>query len=330
MILAIGAFVLSALLSLYTTPLMRRAAIQFGIVDRPDGRLKQHAEAVPYLGGLAVFLSFVITLGTVFEFSQAVLGILLSGTLMLLVGLIDDLGVLSPWEKLAGQSIAVFTLLKAGLFIKLVFIPPLPALVLSILWLLAVTNALNIIDIMDGLASGVAAIAAGFLAIVAVHNAEPMVAVMASALAGSLTGFLRYNAPPARIYLGDSGSLFIGLTLSALAMNGGYTTKNSLAMLTPLIILGVPLIDLAFVFVVRLEKGLSPFRGSPDHIALRLRCLGLSVAQTVGLAYGIGFALGVAGIALMEAPGDRGAALIVFAISSASLLAAVALRRASV
>src|SRR5262249_21751252 len=182
------------------------------------------------------------------EFNQAVLGILLSGTLMLLVGLIDDLGALSPWEKLVGQSIAVFTLLKAGLFIKLVFIPPLPALVLSILWLLAVTNALNIIDIMDGLASGVAAIAAAFLAVVAVHNGEPMVAIMASALAGSLTGFLRYNSPPARIYLGDSGSLFVGLTLSALAMNGGYTTKNSIAMLTPVTILGLQLLDFALVF----------------------------------------------------------------------------------
>src|SRR5207249_4505846 len=109
-----------------------------------------------------------------------------------------------------------------------------------------------------------------------------------------------YNSPPARIYLGDSGSLFVGLTLSALAMNGGYTTKNSLGMLTPVIILGVPLFDLAFVSLVRLEKGLSPFRGSPDHVALRLKRTGQSVACTVRTSYLAGLLLGLSGIAVME------------------------------
>jgi UDP-GlcNAc:undecaprenyl-phosphate GlcNAc-1-phosphate transferase len=282
---------------------------------------------VPYLGGLAVFLAFLITLAVVFEFSHAVLGILLSGTLMLLVGLIDDLGVLSPLEKLAGQTVAVAVLIKAGLFIKLVFIPPLPALVLSALWLLTVTNAFNFMDVMDGLASGVAVIAAVFLAGIAVRNGEPMVAVMAASLAGSLVGFLRYNSPPARIYLGDSGSLFVGLTLSALAMNGGYTTKNSLAMLTPVIILGVPLFDLAFVSLVRLEKGLSPFRGSPDHVALRLKRAGQSVARTVRTIYLASLLLGLSGIAVMEAPDERSAALIVVGLAAVLLVAAGMLRR---
>jgi UDP-GlcNAc:undecaprenyl-phosphate GlcNAc-1-phosphate transferase len=236
--------------------------------------------------------------------------------------------VLSPWQKLAGQSIAVFTLLKAGLYIKLVFIPWLPAIALSILWLLMVTNALNIIDIMDGLASGVAAIAAMFIAAMAVHNREPMVAVMASALAGGLVGFLRYNAAPARIYLGDSGSLFIGLTLSALAMNGGYTTKNSVAMVTPVILLGVPLFDLAFVFLMRLEKGLSPFRGSPDHAALRLRRLGLGVTATVRTAYFVGLVLGACGVAIVEAPQDREAAIILLVLVAAFAIGTFALRKA--
>ena len=164
-----------------------------------------------------------------FEFGPPVLGILLSGTLMLLLGLIDDLGVLTPFQKLSGQLIAVIALIKAGLFVKLVFLPAPVALALSVLWLLTITNALNIIDIMDGLASGVAAIAALFLAGIAIHNGEPMVAMMASALSGSLFGFLRYNFQPAHIYLGDSGSLFIGLTLGSLAMNGHYTTHNTSA-----------------------------------------------------------------------------------------------------
>ena len=327
MFAAAAAFVLSVLVALYTTPLMRQAAIQFGIVDRPDGRLKMHREPVPYLGGLAVFLAFLIALAVVFEFSHAVLGILLSGTLMLLVGLIDDLGVLSPLEKLAGQCVAVAVLIKAGLFIKLVFIPPLAAFVLSALWLLTVTNAFNFLDIMDGLASGIGVIAALFLAGVAVRNDEPMVAVMAASLAGSLVGFLRLNSAPARIYLGDSGSLFIGVTLAALAMNGGYTTKNSVAMLTPLIILGVPLFDLAFVSLIRLEKGLSLFRGSPDHLALRLKRSGLNVVQTVGVMYAAALVLAISGIAVMEAPDERGAALIVAGIGAVLLAVAAVLRR---
>jgi UDP-GlcNAc:undecaprenyl-phosphate/decaprenyl-phosphate GlcNAc-1-phosphate transferase len=324
MLRAIIAFAVALLLCLYTTPLMRQAAVQFGILDRPNGPLKTQSGAVPYLGGLAVFLAYLTALAVTFEFSYAVLGILLSGTLMLLLGLIDDLGVLSPFEKLAGQLLAVIALIKAGLFIKLLFLPTPVALMLSVLWLLTVTNALNIVDVMDGLASGVAAIAALFLAAIAIHNGEPTVGVMAAALSGSLFGFLRYNFHPAEIYLGDSGSLFIGLTLSALAMNGHYTTNNPVGMLVPVMILGVPLLDLAFVFLVRMSKGLSPFRGSPDHLALRLRRLGWGVGKIVAVAYAVGVALGCAAYAVMETA-SAGVASSLVVGSSGALLAVTAI-----
>jgi UDP-GlcNAc:undecaprenyl-phosphate GlcNAc-1-phosphate transferase len=326
MIRAGFAFVLAFGLCLYTTPVMRRAAIQFGILDHPDAKLKGQVEPVPYLGGIAVFLAYLITLALTFDFGHQVLGILLAGTLMLLLGLIDDLGVLSPWEKLVGESIAVVTLIKAGVYVKLVFLPLPVALALSVLWLLTMTNAVNIIDIADGLAGGVAAIAALFLTAVAIRNDEPMVAAMAASLAGSLMGFLRYNFRPARIYLGDSGSLFIGLTLGALAMNGHYTTQNSFGMLAPAIILAVPLLDLAFVFVVRLWKGLSPFRGSPDHLALRLRRAGYSVAQTAGIAYALGVLFGLSGILVMECPSNRFAGLFIVGLGGLVLMTGNALR----
>lgn len=324
---ALLAFALGLALSLYTTPLMRRAALQFGIVDRPDGALKTQSEPVAYLGGLAVFLAFLITLGVTFEFGPVVLGILLAGTLVLLVGLIDDLGVLSPWEKLVGQSLAIAVLLKSGVYVKLIFLPWTIDLSISILWLLTITNALNIIDVMDGLASGVAAIAALFLAAAAILNDEPMVAVMASALAGSLVGFLRYNSTPARIYLGDAGSLFVGLTLAALAMNGGYTRSNWAAMMTPVVIFGVPLFDLAFVAVVRWRRGLSPFRGSPDHFALRLRRAGFSVRQVVGMTYATGLALGLAGFSLMAAASERVGAVVLLLLSTSVAATATVLRK---
>ncbi|MGH7820774.1 MAG: MraY family glycosyltransferase, partial [Candidatus Binatia bacterium] len=319
---AAAAFVVALLLSLYTTPLMRKAAFQFGILDRPNGSLKTQTEAVPYLGGLAVFLAYLIALAVTFDFGHPVLGILLAGTLMLLLGLIDDLGVLSPFEKLSGQLVAVIALMKAGIFIKLLFLPWPVALVLTVLWLLTVTNALNILDIMDGLASGVAAIAALILAAVATRNDEPMIAVMAAALSGALFGFLRYNFRPARIYLGDSGSLFIGLTLSSLAMNGHYTTHNPVGMVVPVMILGVPLLDLGFVFLVRLKRGLSPFHGSPDHLPLRLRRLGWSVERIAGAAYATGGVLGLAAFGVMETASSVLAAAIV--VSSSAALAAAA------
>lgn len=308
------AFLLGAGLALYITPVIRTAALKFSIVDRPDGALKTHREPVPYLGGLAVFLSFLTTLGPLLEFSHEVLGILLASTLMLLVGLIDDLGALSPAEKLSGQLIAVAVLLKAGIFIKVLFLPGWVALPLSVLWLLTVTNAVNIIDIMDGLAPGVVAIATAFLAAAAIWSAETTVAIMSAALAGSLTGFLRFNFAPARIYLGDAGSLAIGLALGALAMNGAYTERNVTAAVTPVVILAVPLFDLGLVVVIRVLQGKSPFRGSPDHFALRLRRRGLSVPRTVVTTYGAGICAGLLGLGLMSLERESHAAALVLLI----------------
>jgi UDP-GlcNAc:undecaprenyl-phosphate GlcNAc-1-phosphate transferase len=326
-LLAATAFIVAFALALYVTPVMRRAALQFGILDRPNAPLKQHAAPVAYLGGLAVFVGFLITLALTFEFSATVLGILLAGTIMVLAGLIDDLGALSPAEKLVCECLAVGVLLKSGLFVKLTFLPPGMDFVLSVLWMLTVINAINIIDIMDGLAPGVAAIAALFLAAIALATARPMIAVMAAALAGSLLGFLRYNSEPASIYLGDSGSLFIGLILAALSMNGSYTRNNWAAMLAPVVVLGVPLFDLALVSVIRWRKGLSPFRGSPDHFAIRLRRAGLSVRQVVGLTYVSGLLLGAVALLVMRTESSLRAGAILAALGCTALAVGVLLSR---
>ncbi len=148
------------LLGIYFTPVARQAALRFGIVDRPDGLLKNHREAVPYLGGLAVFLAYLVALGLVLPFDNLLLGLLLAGTLTLLVGLIDDFGVLTPLAKLTGQGVAVFVLLRSGAVIELVEVPPALRWPLAAAWLLGVCNAFNLLDILDGLAAGVGALAA--------------------------------------------------------------------------------------------------------------------------------------------------------------------------
>jgi UDP-GlcNAc:undecaprenyl-phosphate GlcNAc-1-phosphate transferase len=321
------AFGLALTLSLYATPLMRRAAVRLGIVDRPDGRLKTQAEPVPYLGGLAIYLSFLLALTVTLRFDEVeVLGMLLAGSIVLVLGLVDDFGVLTPWVKLAGQVVAVITLINASVFIKLGFLPPPLAILLSFFWLLGVTNAFNIIDVMDGLAAGVAAAACFVLFLVAAVNGRQTTAILLAALCGSLCGFLRYNFPPARIYMGDTGSLFVGLMLGALAMNNSYTRRNLVASLAPLVILGVPVFDMLFVMYVRHRRGLPVMIGSPDHFALRLRKWRLSTRQTVLLSWIATLVLGFLAIAMMLSTA-RVALVLVAGIVLVSLCLALLLRR---
>src|SRR5438046_9353723 len=127
-----AALLLSFLVAVYATPIMRKAALQLGIVDRPDGKLKQHESSVPYLGGIAVFVAFLFTVGMLTDFDKETLGLLLSGSIALMVGLIDDFGVLTPWQKLLGQSVAALILIRSGTFIKLVFLPSYVAIPLTI------------------------------------------------------------------------------------------------------------------------------------------------------------------------------------------------------
>src|SRR5713226_4314265 len=285
MLLYLLTFILALLVALYGVPVARRAALQFNVVDRPDGRLKHQTAPVPYFGGLAVYLAFLISLALTFEFRQDVLGLVLGGTLMVMLGLIDDFGVLKPWPKLIGQLIAVFVLIRSGIRIEIAAFPDWLDLLLTVVWMIGIINAINIIDVMDGMAGGVSVVACLWLFVVAVVNQDTIVAVMAVALAGSLLGFLRYNFHPASIYLGDAGSLFVGLMLGALAMLGKYTAANPAALLAPVLILGVPVFDTLFVMHVRWLRGIPMFLGSPDHFALRLRRWPLSVLQVVVVSY---------------------------------------------
>jgi UDP-GlcNAc:undecaprenyl-phosphate GlcNAc-1-phosphate transferase len=291
------AFVLALLLGLYFTPLARQAALRFGIVDRPDGRLKQQDVPVPYLGGLAVFLAYLVALGMVFAFDTLLLGLLLAGTLTLLVGLVDDFGVLTPAAKLAGQAVAVFVLLRSGAVIELVQVPQGLRWPLAALWLFGVCNAFNLLDIMDGLAAGVGAVAALAFGAVALSTGEYPEAAASFALAGALLGFLVFNFQPARIYLGDAGSLAVGITLGALALAIRWSERSAAGFLAPLAILAVPLADTAYVSVLRARAGKPFWYGSPDHFPLRLhRRLHGSVRRTVTAVLGLSFVGALVGV----------------------------------
>jgi UDP-GlcNAc:undecaprenyl-phosphate/decaprenyl-phosphate GlcNAc-1-phosphate transferase len=302
---ALCCFATALALSLWGTPLAARAAMRFGIVDVPDGRLKRHRGPIPYLGGLAVFGAFLLTMALVFDFERRVLGLLLAGTLLVLLGLMDDFGALGVRAKFLGQGLATLVLMKSGITIQIAALPGWANTVLTVIWLIGMTNALNIIDIMDGLASGTALVAAVFLLVVAWLNGQAPIVLMTATLVGSLAGFLHYNRHPARIFLGDTGSLFVGMMLGALAMIGKYDAVNPIGYLTPLLILAVPLFDTLYVMTLRVLRGRNPFRGSPDHFPLRLARRGLGVRQVVHLVWLTGAVtggLGLVNLYLSETP----------------------------
>ncbi len=320
------AFALALIFSLGLTPRFRRAALQYGIVDTPDSDLKTHKSPVAYLGGLAIYLAFLLALAGTLRFDGAVLGVLLAGSIMVVIGLVDDLGQIGPWTKLAGQVVGVVILFKSGIFIQLVMIPWWVAVPVSALWLLAITNAFNLIDIMDGLSAGTAAIAALALLVVADLNGQAAAATILAALAGACAGFLKENFAPARIYMGDSGSMFIGMLLGALALNNAYTDRNLVAALSPAIILGVPMFDMLFVMYIRYRRGMPVMLGSPDHVALRLRKWRFTTRQTVLISWGITALLGVAAVA-MSLSDQRNALIILGALVFAALIAGILIKQ---
>ena len=322
------AFVLALVLALYFSPVARAAALRFGIVDRPSTPLKQQREPVPYLGGLAVFLAFVIALGLVLEFDRLLLGILLAATLTLLVGLIDDFGVLTPFAKLLGQGVAVFVLLRSGAVIELIDVPEGLRWPLAALWLLAVCNAFNIIDILDGLAAGVGAMAALALGIIALATRQFALAALALSLAGALIGFLVFNFAPATIYLGDAGALTVGIILGALALALPMTERSEAGFLAPLTLLLVPLADTAYVTVLRARAGKPFWHGSPDHFPLRLKRLFKGdVRRTVLACWGLSLAGCAAGVAAVVSLPWQGGLAAMGAVAAVQLAVLAGLAR---
>ncbi len=274
-------FLASLLLSLYLTPIFRDSARRIGIVDRPDGDLKTQKAPVPYLGGLAVFCAVLFPVAIFLRFSDQLMGLLLASCIVVMLGLIDDIGRLSPRVKLLVQVIAVFLMIKSGIRIRIAFLPPIACIALTFLWMIVMTNGFNLIDVMDGLAGGVASVSAAALAVIFLLQGKQIGMVVSVSLAGALLGFLRYNRSPAQIYLGDTGSLLLGFLLGGLAIDADYTFRNPLGWMTALAVFAVPLFEILFVSFLRFRRGASILVGSRDHFSLRLRKWKLSKDQTV-------------------------------------------------
>jgi UDP-GlcNAc:undecaprenyl-phosphate GlcNAc-1-phosphate transferase len=315
-------------------PLVRRIAFALGVLDAPSAR-KVHQVPTPLLGGAAVYGAFAITVLFNFHFSRELKGVALGATIVVVLGLLDDAWDLPAPLKLAGQVAAVAVAMSYGVILHtLPYWWPATAWLnagLTLLWFLTVTNALQFLDGMDGLAAGLGVIAGLFFSLTAWQTGQGYLFIVAAPLVGACLGFLPYNFRPggARIFLGDSGASFIGFTLAGLAVMGEWAhDDSSVALLTPILILAVPLFDIAFVGTVRVVTGKVhtvrewlAYTGK-DHIHHRFQALGLTKAQSVLLIYFIAATLGLSAILLKDAT-QREAALIL--IQAACVLAIIAI-----
>jgi UDP-GlcNAc:undecaprenyl-phosphate GlcNAc-1-phosphate transferase len=340
--LYLATFVGAIGLSLLLVPAVREYARNREIIDAPGGH-KSHRTPVPYLGGVAMVAAFSvamvigvvlrrsaqfddgqisITFGNLFTQGDGlvrelavVLGLALVFAAM---GLIDDLRGLSPvFRFVVGLGLATVLVLYG-----VVLESPLPDwldMVISVVWILGMTNAFNLLDNIDGLAAGTAAIASGAFFVIAILNDQQYSALLAIGLAGAMLGFLRSNFAPATIYMGDAGSLFIGFMMAYLGLKMRTNVAEIPQLFAPVLVLGVAVLDTTVVVVSRLRRGLSPFTGGQDHLSHRFLRLGLSVRRSVTVLLVATFALGVLAVGLSDAPAGVGYWVLAAAVISGAM-----------
>lgn len=300
---------LSFVVALLSTPPVKKFAERIGAIDKPDGSRHIHTTPVPRMGGLAIFLGFVIAVLVFGEMNSQIMGMLIGAVIIAAMGAVDDIVDLSPWVKLGMQVLAALVAIRSGIIINVlsnlnffsetafvqlgVFGHP-----LTLLWIVACTNAVNLIDGLDGLAAGVSAISSVSMLVVALFVSEPTVALLLVALAGACLGFLPYNSNPAKIFMGDVGSQFLGYVLATVSVMGMFKFHAIITFLIPVLALSVPLADTTFAFFRRIAHGQSPFHADKGHLHHRLMAMGLDQKQTVAVLYSVSASLGLFGVLL--------------------------------
>ncbi|MFA5383789.1 MAG: MraY family glycosyltransferase [Eubacteriales bacterium] len=318
-------------LALLLTPAVRKLAFAWGAVDLPNPR-KVHQHVMPRLGGLAIYVAFVIPLLLTMPVGP-VFGLITGVSLVVLTGVIDDIKGLSPWLKLGGQILAAYSLILFNIQIDFVTNPfnghsiivlgwwGIP---ITIFWVVAVTNAINLIDGLDGLAGGVSCIAALTIAAVGWTQGiagQQEIIMSALILAAAIVGFLRYNIYPASIFLGDTGSMLLGFTLAAVSVLGLTKSVAAVSVFIPLVILGIPLFDVVLAVFRRYHLRKPIFQADRDHIHHQLMNLGLNQRQTVAVIYGISILLGISAVVLNIVTSDQAMILLVILAGLCIILA---------
>lgn len=340
----IGIFVIATLSSLVLTPILRRLCQRYGILDEPRDDRRLHVRAMPRLGGVAIFFSLLLALAGL-PFLENLLTqalapqvprlfiTLVPATLVLLLGIYDDVRGAKPLVKFAGLALAGTLLYAMGgrivavsvPFIGLVTLKPVFALFITVFWTVAISNAFNLIDGVDGLAAGAALFASVVIFIVSLLFGNPIVTVVSLALTGALVGFLRYNFNPASIFLGDSGSLFVGFTLAALSVTGSEKASTAIAVAIPVMAFGLPVVDTSITMARRFISGKPIFRGDREHIHHMLLARGWSQRQVTLVLYAVCAGFGLLALVFMSNV-RHASGLILFVISAALVMGVSHLR----
>ena len=298
--LAVG---VSFLITLLTTPLMIYIGKKFGLVDMP-GERKIHKVPIPRVGGVAIFLGFFIGCLVLGRFGEQMLALMIASVIIMLLGFWDDAKNITPIVKLVGQCIAALLVVKSGLVVNFLTNPITGgeitlgwlAVPVTVLWLVGMSNAVNLIDGMDGEAAGVCAISSGMIAVICVLQGPQSVAAVAGLLSAACIAFLVFNFNPAKIFMGDCGSLFIGFALATISIMGFSKSATFISVIIPIIILGTPILDTFFAILRRLFSHKPVFAADKGHLHHRLLQKGYSQRKAVLIIYAVTFLLGIAAI----------------------------------
>ena len=302
----VWAFVIALIVTYVCTPLVRTLAVKIGAIDAPDAR-KVHQVSIPRLGGLAIYIGYMVSLLYSVKDISSVKGLLIGSVILVAVGIWDDVKQIGPKTKLLGQIVAALMLpifdnaihfISIGdhmLYLEYLSIP------LTVFWIVGFTNIVNLIDGLDGLAAGISLIACIAIYIVTLQMGQVDLACITLALAGAACGFLRYNFNPAKIFMGDTGSMLLGYTMAAISVMGSVKTAATVGLVVPVIVLGLPILDTLFAIVRRRINGRPVFQPDKGHLHHRLLAMGLTQKQAVLLMYAITAVLGCVSIVAAKA-----------------------------
>lgn len=293
----------SGLISFSTTPIASFIAYRIGAVDVPKDSRRMHKKPIPRLGGLAVFFAFLVTTIVFCEMSPMILSLIVGGLLIVAVGVIDDIYAIPPYAKFIIQIIAAIFPIMQGITIDFFSIGGtyynlgIWSKPVTLVWIVLLTNAINLIDGLDGLSCGVSAICAlSLLLVTLVFGTSNTTVILCAILAGACLGFLPYNSNPAKIFIGDTGALFLGYTMSIISIGGVFKVHAMLSFIIPMSIFGLPLFDTIFAIIRRILHGQAPWHADRGHIHHKLIDLGFNQKQSVHFLYAVSAILGLSAV----------------------------------
>ena len=324
--------VVALVVSFLATPIVKSFAYKLGAIDVPKDARRMHKVPIPRLGGLAIFLGFIISMLLFCPLDDQMKGILLGSVIIVVMGIIDDITPLRAGLKFIVQIFAALIPIYYGVQITCISNPNIfsdhlywdfgwLSIPITVVWIVGLTNAVNLIDGLDGLAIGVSSISALTMLVIAILVAEPQVAIVMAALVGACIGFMPYNMNPAKIFMGDTGSTFLGYILACITIQGLFKFYAVISFVVPFLILGLPIFDTMFAIIRRISHGQNPMAPDRSHVHHRLIDMGLNQKQAVAVLYVISAILGLSAVVLATS-GEIRAILCLLALVIVALMAA--------